>query len=1074
MKARVLNLSPAKRELLSKLLASGVQEPARVIPRQRGPVVPASYGQERIWLLDRLNPSTPIYQISIGLPIAHWADHEALVCNLNALIERHESLRTGFEIVNGKLVQVVAPEKKIELAEIDLSHQPEKIRLIEARRIGSEDARQPFDLFAPPLMRAKLIRLSACSNLLVVTMHHIIADGWSLDVFTRELSILYNASLKRQPSPLPELTLQYADYVLWQRERLTPERTKPEIEYWRQELKGSSPVNFPLDFPRQARASSQGARVFVRFGRHETQKLEALARKAHATLFMVLLSAFQILLARYSGQNDILCGSPFAGRNRPETEGLIGFFLNTVCLRTRIDPDESFLALLERVRDTSLRAHAHQDLPFERLVADLLPHRVAGTDGLFNVMFVLQSAPRQFTYDGDPLEWQFESETAKFDITMSVLETAGGLAGAIEYRTALFKPSRMERMGRHFPQLLRSILRNPETKVNELEMLSDNEREQIAGWNATEASYPEYSCVHDLVTNQALRTPDAIAVRCGDFRMTYADLEARARSIAADLLARDCVLEEPVGVLMGRGPDLLPTLLGIWKAGCAYVPLDPDAPWERTECIIQDSGIKIVLTTAVKSVAVPRQVDAAGSRRLAYILYTSGSTGKPKGVKVEHRSVVNYLTWVNRTLCATAPSLIAATSKLTFDASLKQLFAPLIAGKTVWLIPETVVASPRDLLRTLEEAEAAFTLNCVPWVWSVLLDEMNANFFTPQNLKALLLGGERLTPDLLERTFARFPDLEVWNLYGPTETTANATAKRLMPGDRISVGGPVANTRVLVLDEHGMQAPIGVPGELHIAGDSLARGYWKEPDLTRERFIQSRYGRLYKTGDHVRYNEDGALEFLGRVDRQVKLRGYRIELGEIQAQLDRHPAVRESVVQLATGSLEPRLVAFVETWGKNVTAAELHAFLRSVLPDYMIPAQFMVLAAFPRSPHGKVDLALLSEQNAFAEEKGETYISPRDASEQRLAEIWCAVLHLERVSVRSSFFALGGHSLLVMQVIARIRDAFAVDVSFRTFFDSPIIEDLAKAIHEIRERNPNSAPAAIPRLTRVARRGPNL
>ena len=496
MKSRLLNLSPEKRALLGKLLAGNGEDSGRIPRRNHGSIVPASYQQERLWFLDRLNPGIPVYQISAALPLEGVVDREALERSLNALIERHESLRTRFDVVDGSVVQVIASAMTVELDEIDLSRYAEDFRIAEARRVGSEDARLPFDISTGPLIRVRLIRLGPSSGLLILTLHHIIADGWSFDILTRELSILYDAFLNRTPwplngtaPPLPDLPIQYSDYVLWQRERLTAERMGPQIEFWRRELDGATRVKLPLDTSARPRDSSGGARVFFRLDRDEAHALEALSREARATLFMVLLAALQILLARYSGQDDIVCGSPVAGRNRPEVEGLIGFFLNTICLRNRIDPNESCIDLLGRVREAALRAYAHQDLPFDKLVAELAPNRGA-EDVLFNVLFVLQPTPRHFSNSDHALEWQFESETAKFDITLSILETGNGLSGAIEYRTELFKRRRIERMAGHFVQLLRSILKNPRAPIADLEVLSDGERASFAGWNATEAEYP--------------------------------------------------------------------------------------------------------------------------------------------------------------------------------------------------------------------------------------------------------------------------------------------------------------------------------------------------------------------------------------------------------------------------------------------------------------------------------------------------------------------------------------------------------------------------------------------------------
>jgi amino acid adenylation domain-containing protein len=489
---------------------------------------------------------------------------------------------------------------------------------------------------------------------------------------------------------------------------------------------------------------------------------------------------------------------------------------------------------------------------------------------------------------------------------------------------------------------------------------------------------------------------------------------------------------------------------------------------ERTEFIINDACLRIVITSPLARGRAEATAPPSEPRRLAYMIYTSGSTGTPKGVMGQHRSLVNYLTWVNHTLLASAPQLIPSTTKITFDASLKQLFAPLLAGKTTWLIPEATVASPRDLLQTLGSADADFTLNCVPWMWSVLLEEMQRDSPAAEHLKCLLLGGEDVSRGLIDRTFARFPNLEIWNLYGPTEATANATAARLYPGMPISIGRPVANTQTFVLDAAGNQTPIGVPGELHIGGEALARGYWNRPELASQRFIHTRHGRLYKTGDLVRHNDDGTLEFLGRVDRQIKLRGYRIELGDIEAHLARHPAVLDSVVTLSSGTSVARLIAFIETRGGQPQAADLRSFLRSALPDYMIPAQFVFVASLPRTMHGKIDLAALP--SAPDDSVGEDYLAPRNIDEQQLAEVWKDVLRVENPGVRTTFFALGGHSLLIIQAISRIREVYGVELPIRSFFESPTIEELAPVFGKLRQQDTPPSSKPIPRVNRNWRR----
>lgn len=1103
---RLLNLPPEKRELLQRLLRQRTAVAHRIERRPAGmSVVPASFGQRRIWFLDRLEPGSPAYQISTALPVRAVLNVEVLTRSVKALVERHEALRTTFAEIDGELFQVIAGRFEVSVPVVDLTRLPEAERMKEAALIGTADAVKPFDLIAGPLLRATLIRLEQTQSVLLLTLHHIISDGWSMNVLLSDLAKLYDAIAAGRTPELPELPIQYADYTLWQREHLTADLTAKEMAYWRRQLEGAPRLRLPAD-NQGPRRTHKGAREFFRLGAVRTSQLEEIARPAKATLFMTLLAAFQALLGRYTGLDDIVTGSPVAGRNRPETEGLIGFLLNTVCMRTSLQGDPDFLTLLGRVRETALGAYAHQEVPFEKLVEEFAPERRLTGSALFDAMFVLQ-AGRSWLRPGEsdkstqtqPVEWQFESGTAKFDLTLSMLETPDGLVGSLEYSTDLFNASSARRMVEHFATLIDSIASEPRTPVSRLRILTrQEEHRMVHEWNATGAPFRDDARVEQLVAEQAVRSPGAVALISGQDEVTYGVLWREAIQVANYLTRCEVASGSRVGVFMGRSRRLLPALLGTWAAGCVYVPLDCESPAERSRFMLEDADVAAVLTEERLADRLPpgkRRVvclDAEASAisrepgdtpRMsgtpedpAYILYTSGSTGKPKGAVVSHHSVVNYLTWVNSVLFASPPHLLPATTKITFDASLKQLFAPLLRGDPVWLIPEEVVAD----LGTLAWATGQrgdFALNCVPGLWSALLDTLpTGEFETPGSLKRLLLGGEELSAELLKRTFARFPALDVWNLYGPTESTANATAVRLYCGDAISIGRPVANCTARVLDRCGQLAPVGVEGELYIGGVCVANGYWNRPELTSERFVADPFGerpggRLYRTGDLVRYREDGSLVFVGRIDNQVKLRGYRIEPGEIEAELARHPAVQQAAVVLAGPDSRPRLAAHIELRkGETTTPADLRRFVAGSLPDYMVPTHFIFLDRLPRGPHGKIDRAALPPVSKEVDEQRAAFIAPRNEYEQRIAAIWEVVLGASRVGVQTSFFEMGGHSLLATQVISRIREAFEVEVPLRALFETPTVEALASLVGQAKEISASAGSGAVQRLTRADRR----
>jgi amino acid adenylation domain-containing protein len=1099
--SRLENLPPEKRALLNRLLQQRSGATDRIERRPAGMLmVPASFGQTRIWFLDRLEPGLPVYQISTAL-LEHGAiDAELLRQSINIVISRHESLRNTFTEIDGEVFQIIAPYSEIDVHVADYSWMPAPEAYSEAFAFASAETAAPFSLESGPLLRLNLIRLDNENSVVLLTMHHIITDGWSMKVLLQELSTVYSALCRGQTPRLPELPIQYADYALWQRQHLTSAFLRGQVAYWRQQLEGASRLQLPSDYPNVKR-TSRGARELFSLGWTRTRNLEAISTQSGSTMFMTLLAVFQILLGRYSGQDDIVVGTPVAGRLRPETEGLIGFLLNTICMRTSLAGNPSFFELLEQVRQTAVNAYAHQDVPFEKVVEGLAPDRRLSDSALFNVMFVLQPHDGLRTLrptNSSPSEktnWQLESGTAKFDLTLSLAETEGGLVGALEYSTDLFKPFTARRMRDHFLTLIDSISAGLHTPISNLQMLTPAEEQKILHeWNDAAAPFREDTRLERLIIEQAATSPDSTALICEGEEISYRELGGQSLRMARYLESQGVRCHDRVGIFLGRGRQLLPAILGTWAAGGVYVPMDTQSPPDRIGFILEDARLACILTEQHLVSRIPpgnqprlcldqveQEVSRASADPLtvncaaadpAYIIYTSGSTGKPKGVVVSHRSALNYLTWVNRVLIQNSSRLMPAITEITFDASLKQLFAPLLRGDPVWLLHYQTLEDLQQFAHILG-TRGDFTLNCVPWLWSRLLDTLSSREFSARKkLKRLLVGGEELGADLLERTFAVFPLLEVWNLYGPTEATANATACRLSPGQPVSIGTPIANCVVRVLDSQSRLVPVGVSGELHIGGAGVALGYWDRPELTQKLFIADPFNtdpaaRLYKTGDRVSYREDGSLTYGGRIDRQIKLHGYRIEPGEIEAVLRTHPVVTDLCVVQAQVNGEQQLVAYIEAHrGVEASLSELRKFAARNLPAYMVPSKLVRVKELPRGLHGKIDGAALLNLSSEEDANVEAAVSPRDEYEQGIASVWEAVLSIDSVGVRSNFFSLGGHSLLAMQVISRIRQKFAVDLPLRAIFEAPTVEELSRRLRDSQERAVTGRFAAIPRISR--------
>ena len=1101
---RISRLSLQKRALLEAHLLR-LQERksgAGGIPRRgEGSSWPLSFGQQRLWFLDNLEPQRGWYNAPHAFRLEGNLDVATLERALEEVVRRQEVLRTRYESVDGRPVQILGEPGRVELRQVDLRDCPEADKAVEVNRLITDEASREFDLSRDLMVRGALVREQDTRWMLLLVVHHIATDGWSQGILFRELGQFYEAFRRGRAPTMEELPIQYADYAVWQRQRLSGEILEQQLGYWKQQLGTEPPLlELPADRPRPVVLSHRGERVGLELPADLSLQIRDLGRREGATLFMTLLAAFSVLLHRYTSHTDLAVGTPVAGRPRRELEGLIGFFVNTLVLRTNLSGDPSFRELLGRVQQVVLGAYAHQELPFEKLVEELQPERSLSRNPLFQVMFVLANAAGfGLELDGTNVSTvQVDTGTAKFDLTLSMLDQGQGLAAWIEYSVDLFDRTTIERMLGHLRTLLAGIVTDPEQPISKLPLLTEAERHQLlVDWNATHRDCSKDRCIHELFEEQVTRTPEAMAVVYGDQHLTYHHLNARANRLAHYLRKCGVGPEVMVGICLESSVEMVLGLLGVLKAGGAYVPLDPSYPMERLAYLLKDSRASVVLTSKKWSrelASVPllleeseelskfdtRQLVSSGplticldgdweftakeskenpvknvtAENLAYVIYTSGSTGQPKGVAIEHKSLANYLHWVNESLLGGIVRVIPMVSRLSFDASLKQVFAPLLRGDEVWILENNVVAQPAVLLRLLAQRPRV-GLNCVPSLWKSILDasEFSQIALPSKSLASLFVGGEELNKELVDRTFAALPDVQIWNLYGPTETTANATAATIVPDQQVSIGRPLTNTQTYLLDQHLSPVPIGIPGELHCGGACVARGYHNRPDLTAERFLPNPFGevpgeRLYRTGDLTRYRDNGNIEFVGRIDRQVKIRGFRIELGEIEAALRKNAAVEQAVLlarEDAPG--DQQLVAYiVPQRGQSLQVSELRGHLKQQLPDYMVPSAFVVLDKVPLTPNGKVDHRALPVPDWSRRESESSYVAPRTLVEESLVGIWAEVLKKEPVGIQDNFFELGGHSLLATQVMSRVRRTFQLDIPLRVLFETPSIEGLAIAI----------------------------
>jgi amino acid adenylation domain-containing protein len=1054
--------------------------PIAVVPRT-GPLRLSS-AQERLWFLHQLDPDDSSYNIPAAIRLAGPLDIGALERALGEVVARHEVLRTTFATVEGRPVQVIHPRLEIKLPLRDLSAQPEAERERAARDEIAFEAELPFDLAEGPLLRARVLRLSADEHVLLLTMHHIVSDARTRTILSREISAFYAAARAGEAVSLPPLPVQYADYAAWQRQWLSGEVLGRKLDYWRKQLEGATrALELPTDRPRPAVPTRRGARRFIRFSPALSAAIEALSRREGVTLFMTLLAAFDALLFRYTGQEDFVVGSPVLDRPRPELEGLIGFFLNTVVLRARVSAELPFVDLLQRVRETCLGAYTHQDVPFERLVEELEPDRELGRSPLFQVLFTLDNAPRE--REGATLPGlrrrsaEAPSTTAKYDLSLGMINGPGGLAASIEYRSELFEVETIDRMLGHLRTLLEGIVHDPARAVGDLPLLADDERHKLlVSWNDTEADYPRDRAAHQLFEEQVERTPGAIAVSFEGFSLTYRELDRRSNQLAHHLQRRGVRPGQLVGILIERSLDMVVSVLAVLKAGGAYVPLDPTYPRERLGFMVSDAELRLILTQERLSNAVPTgaaeliRLDAdrptisveseasiaggAGPDDLAYVIYTSGSTGRPKGVEVPHRGLVNFL-WSMKEEPGMGPDdrLLAVTS-LSFDIAGLEIFLPLITGAQVEVASWGLSLDGRAMADRLKSSKIT-VFQATPSTYRLLLGAGWAG----AGVKALI-GGEAVPRELAAELARGCRSL--WNMYGPTESTIWSTIQPLLPGDEsVPIGRPIANTQVYVLDGRVAPVPIGVAGELYLGGAGLAHGYLQRPGLTAERFVPSPFAppgsdaRLYRTGDRCRFRADGVLEFLGRVDQQVKIRGYRIELDEISAALEQHPGVRQAVViAREDGPGDKRLVAyFVGSLDAPPPPDDLRTFLRQKLPELMVPSAFVRLPALPLTPNGKIDRRALPAPESGDIHSSQGLVLPRDETESMLAAIWCDVLGLQTVGVLDSFFDLGGHSLLAVKMIEELKTATGKAIPLAALFESRTIAALANLIRSDEPQN---------------------
>lgn len=1085
--------------VVEQLIAAGQTENISSITRvSRDRFMPLSYAQQRLWFIDQMEPGASTYNVPAAARVQGPIDVRVLERAVGDVVRRHEILRTRFVLNHGEPQQTIADALDFKLVLVDLSAAFLTDREERAKLLAREEAGQPFDLSRGPLIRVKLLRLAHEDHVLLLTMHHIVCDGWSIGILMREVSALYTAFSAGKSSPLEELPIQYVDYSVWQRQWLHGEVLDKQLDYWRKQLEGVEILDLPTDRPRPAILGQRGGRIKIALPPDLTAKIRALGATNTATVYMILLSAFQVLLYRYSGQENFAVGSPIAGRRRAETEGLIGFFVNTLALRTRIEEQLNFYELLQRVKEVTLAAYTYQDVPFEKLVEELQPKRDLGRTPLFQALLVLQNAPVSKLEMGACKLLPFsgvEASTAKFDLMLDLWDLGSDIQGALEYNTDLFDSQRIGRMVSHYQAILNTMVTQPQRVISEFSILTEEERQQlVVSWNRTEAEYPRDKCVHEIFEEQVSRMPNAGAVDYEAQWLTYQELDQRANQLAHYLKTFGIGPEVKVGVCMERSLDMVTGLLAILKAGGVYVPLDPTYPGHRLRYMAADSSIDIIMaqqSTAEHLAECDARVICLDSTwaeivknptgsplclatpdNLAYVIYTSGSTGIPKAVGVAHRSIV-------RLVCGSNFADLSGRRKflqfapIAFDASVLEIWGCLLNGGTLAVF-NAGGAALEDLADFIE-CRAVDTAWLTAGLFHQILETSGEKL---RGVRQLLVGGDVVSPAWARRALHMAPGQVLINGYGPTENTTFTACFRMEDVEDIGsasvpIGKPVSNTQVYVLDRKMNLVPVGVPGELYTGGEGLARGYLNSPELTAEKFVPNPFStklgaRLYRTGDLVRWANNGNLEFIKRIDHQVKVRGHRIELGEIETVLAQVEGVQQAVVITRDTQLdEKQLVAFVVMHGEK-PINDLRGRLKEQLPDYMIPAHFVKLDMLPLTPNGKIDRQSLLSPAIDWIARSESCVMPETAMEKELAKIWGELLELERVSIHDDFFAVGGHSLLAIRMRSMVQERLKLDLSLRDLFRAPTIASLARLLEQ-----PPDQPAS-PVLVEIQPRGSRI
>lgn len=1066
-------------------------EPPALI-RRAATRAPASFAQRRLWFVCQYDPVSPLYNLPLALRLKGKLVVRALQLAFDALIERHEALRTRFISDEGEPVQVIDAATPVPLRLVDLSAHEPAVREEKLRELTATHAHEAFDLSRDRLFRVVVARVAEDDHLLLIVAHHIVADGWSWHVMTRELALHYKSFITEWATALPELPIQYADFAVWQREALTGAHLEKLLGYWRRQLAGAPEfIDLPTDRPRPAVQTFRGGTVTVNFSPTLTEGLRQAGQREGATLFMTLLAAFQVLLGRYTRQQDFVVGAPIAGRTRVQLENLIGFFVNMLPLRADLSGNPTFRELLRRVRATAIEAYAHEEVPFERIVEELRPERQAGRSPLVQVAFVLQNTPgRDARFPGVAVtSMEVWTETAKLDLTLMASETAQGLSVTLEYSTDLFERATAARLLGHWKVLLESIVADPGQRIGALPLLTPPERRQLlVDWNNTARTFPRDETIHRVVQMQAERTPDAVAVEGPTGRLTYGELDGLANQLARRLQRLGIGPDAPVAVCLERSPEMIVAWLAALKAGGAYVPIDPDYPAERREFMLADTEAGVVVTSSKLRMLFERTdrsrrltvlcVDTdwaeiagedtsaptghATAQHLAYLCYTSGSTGLPKGVCVPHRAVLRLLLGADY-FQVDGSDAIAQMSSASFDAATFEVWGALFHGARLVIVPTAVLLSPRELAALLER-ERITTLFVTTGAFNTLSREKPDVFRT---VKCVLTGGEAASPACFGEVLRQGAPGRLLNVYGPTECTTFATCQTVREvapdATGIPIGRPISNTTAYVLDERRQLVPVGVPGELYLGGDGVARGYHRRPELTAEKFVPDPFtqrpaAQLYRTGDVVRWLGDGAIEFLGRVDNQVKLRGYRIELGEVEAALLRHEAVREAVAIVQKRHDDPQLVAHVvPKAGATIDAARLREFLRESLPAFMVPAAVLVHDSLPLTRSGKVDRAALPAEPAVAVARPQPVSEPRTPLEREVLELFRSVLRQPSLGLHDGFFEFGGHSLLAVRLVSQIERTLARTVPVAAIFQAQTAAKLAAWLDAAKRGDPGDA-----------------